>query len=529
MMKTLSRIFKAIKYARKLDLRKLELVNGSISRSYAIDFTKRMHRAQIVLLQDKRLQKLNFQGVTESWVKYTKGADRFSYSLVMDPIEETSQKKLSKTAWKFLRFLGYQPRLKDLALSFALPPPDRPNYGYRKPSAVQDLNLLQRCSKNIQRLSIQGICSINPIINSLNHFPNLKHLDLEFNSECPPETITCFIRLLPSHLQSLSLDWLDNFPSDMPFLKHLTCLSKLKIKSRGKYTYFSSREKAIQRFQPFSSCPIKDFSLEASISGQEEFDQIAKFLKNTPDLERLKLKLECSWYNHSISKLPDLLQIIDDLALLRSVSVSMTTDRSSSKTPEVIFAFPKLFNKPVPLESFKISVPPIKSSDNSFLELLEALRPLVANLKKLRIDIGDFGKDKKNEPETILSFIQSLENIQCLRLDSLKISKVKFFLELLEVVEKMPNLRTLTLGKVSETITKPKFLSLVERVLQKKGLEAFDCQVIKKFQNILEKEDKEHPFINIDKISKINRVLKVIPEIGIFAWKDDKQWKVPKE
>jgi len=523
MMKTLDRTFKAIKYAQKLDLRKLELVNQPMTRSMVIYFAKRMQHSQIVLIRDDKVKKLNFQGVTESWAKYARRADRFTYFLVMDAIAEVDKKKSFKTAWRVVDFLRYQPRLKDLTFSFAC---YRAHYEYEKSLIVQDLKVLQRCSKNIQRLSVQGIYFPNPIIDSLHRFSNLRGLQLEFSILCPANTITSFFQLLSqigSHLQSLSVDFPEHPDIDMPSFESLTCLTKLKLKlkpTRGFSSLNFGENFPKERLKSFVSCPIKDFSLDATMSIRD-LDTVRKFLKRFPDFEHLELKFSMKDFlfgrSDLMPKTEQILETIDDMALLRNVSVSLNTPDSDKELPEVGFLFEKLFKKPVPLESFEISIPSIKNSDYSFLEHLEAFKPAAANLKKLRIDIGDFGKDKKNEPETILKFIQSLENIQCLRLDSLKIPKTKFFLELVDVVEKMPHLRTLTLGKVSECVTKPKFLSLVERIMQKKGLEVFDCQVIKKFRNILEKKDEQNPLINIKKIMKKNPSLRKIPQICIYA------------
>ena len=79
----------------------------------------------------------------------------------------------------------------------------------------------------------------------------------------------------------------------------------------------------------------------------------------------------------------------------------------------------------------------------------------------------------------------------------------------IETIYTLKYLRSLTIGEVKGTVTKPKYVDGVERILTKRGLKAFMCELSSAFKDSLNKKSKACPDINLTEIRKKNPLLSV--------------------
>jgi len=500
----LLKIFKSIKYASKFDLRKLTFSNQAIYKPKIIYFAKRMSHSRAILIQDiNKPHDDAFLGMTESWIKFAKRAYSCGYFPQFYTFGQNADRPLS---WKFPHYLQHQPHLKDLSLAF----------DYFSMTYLQGL-FLDKYPATLQRLSLQGLHFEKPIPTSFHRFKDLKHLDLQFYPKCRRLNNSLRSSDLPSHLQSLSLSWPSDFTSKListfPTMKNLKSLTQLKLSP-----LHGDSENPLIIFEYFHDCPIQDLALIVTIKSSKELDPLISLLNKLPHLESLKLKIHCRASLLDGPEVKEILQIIDNLAPLKNLFISLTDNLEKKKHdfPPMNSIFSKIFTKAIPLESFRIELKPINSTSQDFLDLIESLRPLTPTLKKLRIDIGEY-RPNKDEFETVLSFIRSLESIRSLRLGTLSIPVKQFFIDLVRIVHQMPYLRTLAVGEVKGVIKKPKFMDIVEEILQKRGLKTFDCKVSEDFQKVLETRHKRSPEINLVEVRKKNPSLVKLPNIRIFV------------
>jgi len=124
----------------------------------------------------------------------------------------------------------------------------------------------------------------------------------------------------------------------------------------------------------------------------------------------------------------------------------------------------------------------------------------------LKINIGDHNVEK-NDFQAILSFLKNLQNIQSLKLESLVIPTKKDFVDLVDASLGMRSLRTLVLGPIDKTVTKPIFISSLNGILRIKGLEKFDCRFDWAMKN--KWENREYQKILLIEIKKINPLLRM--------------------
>ena len=515
---TLKRIFKDLKFIRKLDLKKLELHRQSIYQPKLIAFAKKLRHTQAVLINDKKSSKNDLKGISDPWIKFLKGTQHFSYLLDMQQVFKgllfDDQTKKSNFHWRFPHLLRYQRRLKDLALSF-----DSKTAFY-----LHDL-LFNKYPVALQRLSLVGLHSEKPITASLRHLKNLKHLDFHFHHGCEPDIMISAINLLPqiaSNLQSLSFCWPDHHTHDIipayPALKTLTNLTHLKLLPAC-YTTFQFAK----ILDVFYDLPLLDLTLVASIYSEEDLVPINNFLKKFHSLESLKLKVQSLLpFSNRMQRVTELFRVIDDMVFMKNLCVSLNATPQKNAADFSYFHLPlaHIFTKPISLESFRVEIKPLRSGSQGFWGLLNTLKLLAPGLKKLRIDIGEY-IPKSQEYETILGFIGSLKNVRSLRLESLAIPEWQFFMDFAQVLSGHIYLRTLTLGE-GKKMSKLTFVNIVEEILKKRGLKTFRCQASEDLEKALLVKLKRNVEIDLGRVRRRNIELVSFPALPIFSAEEGK-------
>jgi len=325
---------------------------------------------------------------------------------------------------------------------------------------------------------------------------------------------------IASHLRSLSLSWsgtqiynLKSASVAIKTLNHLTCL-KLGLHCT-ETNHFETL------FEAFSEHSLIHLALKPHVNSEAQLVSIAAFLKKHQGLKSLNLKVKCDRIFASLENVENILQEIDNLTFLKRLSVSIVSKTPEDHSyPELYPIFNKIYTKSIPLESFKIKLKPLGISNENFLALIGSVKPLAPTLKKLKLHVGQYTPDK-SEFQTILDFLKTLKNIQSLQINSFTIPLRQFFRDFAEIIlEEMPYIRTLILGEVKGTVTKPALFEIVKKLLQKRGIEEFDCGVSDNFRSSLAKVQKGCPKLNFEQIKNLNPSIIKYSLLPIFDYND---------
>ena len=521
-------LFKAIKntkYTRKLDLTKLGLCSISRYLPKILCFAKRMSRANSIKILDLKRSQSNFRGISEYWAKYTKRVEKFMYRFVTTRIDrDRDRNQVSPNALtncsKFLHLLRYQPCVKDLTIKFA----------FGDHILSEKYWIFKNYPATLERLTLKNPIFLNhPLF--LNHLSNLKHLEIGFSKisrSNTPVPVLPFLSSISSHLQSLSLD-LNGIEqsSDKPnfaVLKSLDHLKRLNLKLQ----FFKQRDLA-NVLKQFTESSINHLTLTIFLHSEKQLIHISNFIKSLTHLHFLKLDVSWRGITPKPHKIKDVLKQAKNLSLLTSLAISFTS-RSSKQEPYQEFtpSLNKIINNAIPLTCFKVEFRPVNLSNKGLMKLLKSLQHHASTLIKIKIHIGEY-KMNQSEVKKVLDFLKSFKNIRCLRLESLMITNKAFLVGFIDVIYGMPFIRTLSLGQI--TFNDELFLNhSLKRILEKRGLRKFNCQVSNRSQDGL---DPFYEQINIPEImKKKNPHLKIVPQIdcfndlpsGVRYWKGNPFW-----
>ena len=517
----LMRIFKSVKYAKKLDLNKMLIPYRSLYMPKLLYFAKRMSKVNSVLLMDIKTFEENGKGIYDSWVKQLKRVENIEYFFMFQRFSNIPiglNQDSFKNSSLFIRHLRSQPRIKDLTICF--------------PLTVQNLAQgywdFRKYPTGLEKLSLLSAESDQPLNSSLSHLKNLKYLNLNFSDSHTnnDQFIVSFLKLVPplsSHLQSLSLRLPFNLtPAISSALAEMKALNQLKRLKLNLQVPESSN--FVNILESFLECKLlSHFALIVHIESEKQLLPISNFLSKckSHNLFSLKLRVTCENPFRNSEGIQDIFQQIDNLPQLKNLSLSITSsltdEQNLLREPKSIFT--KIFNKPIRLESFKIQLGSFSLSHQGLMRLIKPLQPLASTLTKLKIDIGVYSP-ALNEWKTILEFLKSLHNIRSLCLKSVKIRMKSFLKDLTKAAYTMPNLRSLVIGEVQEKVTESFFIETVKEILQKNGLEKFDCQISAKFQQLFFVTRGEFEEISLPEIRKSNPSIRELPRIAIFAYDD---------
>ena len=519
----LLKLFRILKFVRNLDLSKLKLLFTSLYLSKVLYLAKRMSKTPFVSIIDSKTASDKYKGLYESWPKYAKRVNTLKYRLNLSHFsffdEENDPKNPSKRISALIHFLRYQPSIKNLDIQFIIGDGFLTDHYWK----------FERYPKTLERLSLQGVNFEKSIVSSFHHLKNLKHLELIFNDRNTGEFLFSILELVPkvsSHLQTLSLSWSDNLMPDLSSalkgMKTLKNLSQLSLDFQG-----GEANNLEDILQAFGDCTLSHLTLLTQVEFEEQLFAIYEFLQKFRNLESLKLLIKCrKYFDNSFGNIQEILNHIDNLEFLKNLSVSISLQsQKNHEYPELDSIFTNILRKAIPLDTFQVQIKPFRVSHQGFLGLLQSLRPLAHTLQKLRIDVGEHNKVNKNEFKTVLVLVKSLKNIRSLQLDSLTISLKQSFVDFANIIlTTMPYLRTLVLGEVHGTVTKPIFMKVVEAIMKKKGLRRFDCHVSNNFCQILENRDETCPKLKLIEIQKVNPSFRKCPFLPIINFPSEESY-----
>ena len=502
--KKILRIFKNTKGIKRIDLATLLVHNLEFWSSTLIKIAKKLSStASCLRVHDTRKQKENYEGLATSWPKYMKHLRSLYFEVFVEKGEALKEQKNMKLVSDYLRYL---PNLSTIEIKFR----------YNSPSS--DLNGIwkfEKYPKSIKKLHFhESRYGEEPMNTSMAHLKNLKDLKFGFREryQNTPETVKSALNLIPqvSQIEALEIDFVKLFKVDESVCAALKSLTKLK-KIKLSVGFVDQDINLLPTLKSLEDCPLEYVDLRAEVYSEKSVLFIKDFIEKKKGLKILSIQIMRCLIFESFKEIKDLLEVIDDLPQLTSLCFSAKTTLQcdivqENILPEINFPFENLFGatRLVPLKKFNISINQHSFSSNGFMKLLNFANGIAVNLEELQIDVGEYKPKIDNEMETVIEFIKSLKNIQCLKLGSLNVPKEQFFFDLIEAIESLKFLRDFSLGEVSGDVTKLSYIDGVKRILSKNGLEKFNCEISKELKQELLETTQDCLLIDREEIRKKN-------------------------
>jgi hypothetical protein len=276
------------------------------------------------------------------------------------------------------------------------------------------------------------------------------------------------------------------------------------------------------------NCPIVDFSLDAVIEHDSQLLALKDLLSHLKSLESLTLKIYKTSPFETNASLRELFEKVSQIRLLKNLKLHFLTSTPTEEPDSctrLISALKRAFNKAIKLESFSFK---FNQTDpkKTFLELTSLLRRAAPALRKLEVDVGEV-KPEDSDYLKITNLVQSLESIEVLKLNSLCVSMNLHVKDLLDSVYHLKHLKIFELKEMKGTINDSTFVSVVERILTKKGLNIFECKLSWDCPEYMARRNGCGNQIDLRQLIKINPDLQRYPQsAGMFVYyDDDTEWK----
>ena len=512
MKRYLLKIAKQQKYVGKLDLRRVDISHRGFLFPAMIYFAKRVTNTRRFSLFDRKLEKYHYKGIAEKWPKYIKNMKQLNYAFMYQHyhrfslFNEELPKPFNGPFPTISSFLKFQSKMKNLELYLHDQDCKELNEYLRfenYPAGLEGLALI-RCQAKEIRLN-----------SSLTRFKNLKTLNLDLVLGSTLESVNTLLKLTPQmiELENLRLSLPPNVPEGQALslvFKEMKTLKKLKkVVLISAFTPLKDCEEFLEVIK---DCPIRILKIWTLVKSDEEIDKITNLLANFKDLETLDIYITHEGMVKRPETIERLFKNIDELYLLKRFQIDLHSRENNQAKKKTYLSYKlilnKIFTKKVPLEAFYVGCNQYSISNQDFMDLLDLLKPLSSSLTKLGISLGEI-KSNKIDLEAALETIQGLNNLRSLKLWSLSLASAKCFMGFIETIYTLKYLRSLTIGEVKGTVSKPKYVDGVERILTKRGLQAFMCEISSAFKESLNKKSKACPDINLTEIRKKNPWLSV--------------------
>jgi len=396
----------------------------------------------------------------------------------------------------------------------------------RYPSTLQSLNFDCRNYSDEWELSKQSVLS-------LSHMHDLTSLALAFRNQT--DILDPMISSLDniSQLRHLKIEFLDtlNHSEQIPFEKLFGArnLNSLELK-------FDVWPQGLEYFlQHAEEFPLSKFCLDTIIAGDDgnrQLQAIKRALSQLENLEVLKLKISKNSFGLQDKELiRDIMEQIVSMRLLKNLNIEFIVPGGgddSEKLDEVIIPSLKtIFLKAQKLQNFSIHCNQIQNSRQAFMSILTSLARgrNVMNLKKLKVDVGKF-MPEESELRQISNFTERFLNIETLKLMSICGLMSQSLQGFLETVENLKYLKKFEVSELQGSLNKKIFVSVIEKLLSKRGLEKFDCCLTWDIKETGARRVKGCQ-IDLKKVLEKNPSLQNYPQSSIIFsyYNDDTAWK----
>ena len=458
--------------------------------------TRKIRRLQELSLVDAKLT-LNLPRIQLLyWLQALPSLKKLSYSL-----EAQSYQKawIKLQCQRIVRYLKMQNRLE--SLSFNL-------------SGISEfffVNLMRfpQYPRSLCHLSVKGYCghfwndktNSEDLQLSLSKMTKLEYLEFHMGSELVHSgTLLDFITSAPQiRFLDISIPFsLDNSVINPERMKGL---EGVRLVFKG-----TAFEQALNLFRIPS---LSYVSLALSLSDPSQLSGLVTYVSQFKNLASLKIKAKCISTTIFLQEnlFRDLFRQIGKIQTLKILSLSFkftggNAARSQRKPVNILSGIDEIFLYGIKLE--KLSLIFDEAGDEKTVpKLVEILDGVKEGLVKLKIDIGR-GEMKIREAEKFIRFIKEMKLLKVLKINCLNLEGRTSLKGFVEAIKGMENLKKLRFGKIDEGIENKKVIESVERMLGKKGLREFGCEIAKKWMM------KEEYSVSCWKILKKNPDLELV-------------------
>jgi hypothetical protein len=525
MQQRLVKLLKKAKPTKSLNLHKCIVQYENIPDSTLIQIAKRTSRVKVLSVPDYAVS----QDVVKKyalWLKHARRLTTFDYitpPLCVD-FPQGKSSSLAKIMPKLLHEMR-RDRIKNLNVTHKLSDENVANSlleFQRYPSTLKSFNF--DCRNYSSEWSTQSL-------GSLGHMRDLRSLALAFRNQT--DILDPMISSLEnmSQLEHLKIEFFDalNQKDQIPFeklsegLRNLNSLElKFDIWPAGLSTFLGKIE----------TLPLSKFCLETAIQDENKLREIKRLLSCLGNLEYLKLKITKDSMFQSKDLIRDLMDKVASLRGLKALNIEFLVPGLSEKRDiigeldeAVIPALRNVFLKAYKLEKFSFHCNQV-SNRNAFMSLLGfAAGRIAPNLKKLSLNVGRFVPEE-SELRQIAHFTEHLVNIESLKLNSIVGLMSQGMQNFLDAVQGLKYLKVFEIYELKGSLNKKIFVSAIEKLLSKRGLEKFDCCLTWDIKEAGARRAKGCQ-IDLKKLLEKNPSLECYPQSNIIFsyYNDDTAWK----
>jgi len=525
MQQRLVRLLKKAKPIKSLDLHKCIVQYENIPDSTFIQIAKKTSRVKVLSVPDYAVSQELVKKYA-LWLKYARRLTKFEY--IAPPCSEFPQGQSSsfeKTVPKFFHELR-RDRLKSLNITHKIPDEKLGNslLAFRQyPSTLRSLSF------DWKNYSTDWKQTLNPLT-SLSHMRDLTSLALSFRNQA--DILYPMISSLEStsQLRRLKIEFFDilhNQNNQIPFekLSELKNLNSLELK-------FDMWPNGLGAFlQKIETFPLSKFCLETAIVDESQLLWIKMLLSRLGNLECLKLRISKESAFQSKECIRGVMEKIASLRFLKTLKVEFLVPGLTEKQEdleEIDEAFiPTLKN--IFLRAHKLQKVSVRcnqvNSRNVFMNIVSSASRIASKLQKLEINIGVF-LPTENDFKQITDFAERLTNIEILKLMSISGSMSQPMQNFLNTVQGLKYLKEFEIYELKGNLNKKTFVSTIEKLLSKRGLEKFNCCLTRDAKETGIRRPKGYQ-IDPKKILEKNPSLRSYPESHVIfsCYNDDNSWK----
>lgn len=368
--------------------------------------------------------------------------------------------------------------------------------------------------------------NIPEISTSLSHMKNLETLNLAFRNQTA--LLVSGLSSIPnfSKLISLNIELLNQTGEDKPLpFNKMVGLSNLK-NLKLKFDFWPTGLEGF--FRSLKDCPLEALSIDIIIDHDFRLNGLKDLISRMRNLEALTLKIYKLDIFEAKNEFRHLFDKISRLKLLKNLKLSFMSFGSSQKHDMFLnfgIAIKKLFTKPIKMQDFSLKTNQTNTNE-AFPELITILSCSSSTLRKLKIDIGDY-RPKESDFRKIIGLIKDLKNIEDLKLRSLKLTLNQFVCELVNCIFSLRQLQVFELGEIRSLLNKQPIVSLVEKLLSKRGLKRFDCLISFDCHESVARRNRNFAQIDLKKIVQKNPDIQSYPTSNVLfmRYDDDTEWK----
>jgi len=253
---------------------------------------------------------------------------------------------------------------------------------------------------------------------------------------------------------------------------------------------------------------LQSLQLSLYLNSPERCQRAALNLSKIKYIKALKLSIAY------IDQLQDILKLffesIAGMELLTSFRINLTPSSlftAREQIPsDVLTILEKILQKPMKIQDLSLECKELILS-HEFRRLIEIFGASASSFKRLKLDAAPLVLEQENIGPFI-RFVEGLEHIRTLKLPCVEIDSNQILTRLTSALVNLKEIRSISLEKIGgEKVGELVYLQSIERILEKRGLQIFDCDMTDDLRKRLESVGAP---LSLEKITKKNPFLKSV-------------------